>query len=485
MICLCWPLAQNLEGVVSAEDLLVRMLNWRPHRRRTRRAGFLIGKAEPLIGGDCEEYRLQWSPAQHTFICGRTGSGKSTFLRRVIQEHMRTDVPFLAIDFHGQEVDQILAMAAGSPVATKLVLLEPWGDPVVGWNPLELAGDSPFNVVQELIAIFRHRLWPDSWGPRLEETLRNLLIPIAHTRLTLAEAPLFLTVAEFRRAVLREVPLPDVREFWTMRFERLAPSQRTLVTETILNKLSLFRQPPFRYLVGQEPATLDFDRALKSSGTVIANFSTSHLRGSNFLLGSLLIAKLKAAICRRPADSKSYSLFLDEFQELSSLRDVDDFLRSARKFGVSVFLATQHLELPREIKAAVFGNCSRFVCFATSASDAAVLGREFGGREGNLSAQHLPELGIGEAMLKVRGEPARLLRVVEPTQNCLPEAAESVRQGCARHGRTKKEIEKEIGERVAQFLGRRTLLSEAAAQKTSRHTGPQPDDKLSEGYQGY
>jgi hypothetical protein len=58
---------------------------------------------------------------------------------------------------------------------------------------------------------------------------------------------------------------------------------------------------------------------------------------------------------------------------------LDDFLRSFRKFNCSVYLATQHLDLAPELRATIFGNCSRFFAFASSATDAAFLGKEFGG----------------------------------------------------------------------------------------------------------
>jgi hypothetical protein len=102
------------------------------------------------------------------------------------------------------------------------VLFEPWANPVIGWNPLEADG-CPYGTVQELLAILRRRIFADSWGYRLQEILSMSLLALAEAKLTLVEAVPFLTIPEFRRRVLQRVQLPEVRDYWMLRFERLSP----------------------------------------------------------------------------------------------------------------------------------------------------------------------------------------------------------------------------------------------------------------------
>ena len=116
----------------------------------------------------------------------------------------------------------------------------------------------------------------------------------------------------------------------------------------------------------------------------MGNLSTGALRGNNFLLASLLVAAFKHAVYRRPPESLAYAVLLDEFQEMMALDALDDYLRSFRKSKVSVYLATQVLQLPPELKSSIFGNCSRFFAFATSAADAVAVAKEFGGQEAPL-----------------------------------------------------------------------------------------------------
>jgi hypothetical protein len=466
---------------MSLESILVRMLN-RPREARPAQVdGFRLGRSENLIGGGREEFSLPWRPVQHTFISGRTGTGKTTLLLLAMAEHSSAGMPFLFIDFHGQATESLLALQGAGKHERKIILFEPWSDPVVGWNPLESRGESPYAVVQELIGIFHLRLWPDAWGPRLEELLRMTLLALVETKLTLLEASALISRPEFRRAVLERVSLPEVREFWTLRFERLSPSQRSLVSETVLNKLSVFHDPTLKYVVGQERSSLDFDRALQGGQSIIANLSAGGLQGNNYLLAALVVAKFKAAVYRRQGDGIPYSVFLDEFQEMIALDALDDYLRSFRKFGCSVYLATQHLQLAPELKAAIFGNCSRFFSFAGSATDAAFLGREFGEPDGSLVTELLPDLPTGQAIAKVRGKPGGLLRVTQPSIKAVPSLAGVGRGLCLQSGKTRKEIDEEIARRLTRFSP--TEISRPTKTKTARPPRAHENCGIPEGYE--
>jgi hypothetical protein len=453
---------------MSFESILVRILNRRATTSKDDIPGFRLGMAETLIGNTRADCILPFKPTQHTFVCGRTGSGKTTLLLRLMDEHIRTAVPFLFIDFHGHATQYLLAMHAAAREKRDVVLFEPWSDPILGWNPLESNGQSSYELVQELVGIFHRRLWPDAWGPRLEELLRMTLLALAETSLTLLEATSFISKPAFRRAVLQKVSLAEVREFWALRFERLSPSQRSLVSETVLNKLSVFHDPAVKYVVGQVGNSMDFDRALGNGQTIIANLS-----------GALLVAKLKSAVYHRAPTSGPYSIFLDEFQEMVAIDALDDYLRSFRKFNCSVFLATQHLQLSPELRAAIFGNCARFFSFATSAGDASLLGREFGGAESNLIVDILPELETGQAISKMRGQPATLLRVTAPAAKPTPLLIERGRAICLGLGKTRAHVEQEIEKRAARFSFADTTDTE---QSKPIEKDAQDDSVLPEGY---
>jgi hypothetical protein len=172
-------------------------------------------------------------------------------------------------------------------------------------------------------------------------------------------------------------------------------------------------------------------------------------------------------------------VFLDEFQEMVAIEALDDYLRSFRKFGCSVYLATQHLDLPAELRASIFANCSRFFAFASSAADATALGKEFGGAEGALVAERLPELKTGQAYVKVRGETVRLLRVDPPGPLSRPEQVDAGRARCLSLGAAREQIEQEIDRR-------RQLSRLQDGRRNGEHPATAGDTSgLPEGYADY
>lgn len=431
------------------ENRIAHVLNWfcEPLAQAQGR-GFHVGSSQRLTGGP--EAKSVWpcQPVQHTFVCGRSGFGKTTLFEQLMSEHLRLNIPFLFIDYHGQATERLLGLLGLGYPNHPFLVLEPWRDPVIGWNPLATKDESPYSVVQELISIFHRRLWAESWGPRLEELLRNTLLALAEVELTLLEAPAFLTRSDFRQSIVSRLSVLEVRDFWRDRFGRMSQAQQGFVIESVLNKLSAFHDPAIKYVIGQRTGSLDFEEALDRGQTVLINLSTGELRGNNFLLGALVVAKFKNAVYRRHIGAKRYSIFLDEFQEMVAVDVLEDYLRAFRKFSCSAYLATQHLRMEPELQAAIFGNCQRLCAFAVGARDARTLGQECGRREMRFVRDLLPELPVGHALCKVRGEPTQLLKVLAPPAAPSPRAIAMGRARCEGLGQRRAVIEHEIRQRT-------------------------------------
>lgn len=301
------------------ESTLVRALNRRPRPSTVRPPGVYVGTAEELIGGDGRRPMcLPIEPTQHTFVSGRTGSGKTTLELDKALEYYLAGIPFLFLAVHGETIDDLLGLLATKKAKDpKPLLFEPGSDartgPVPGCNFLETRGETPHGQVQELVGIFSH-FWADSWGPRMHELTYMTLLALAAAGLTILEATPFLSLPEFRRAVLRHVNIPEVREFFELRVARWSASQLSTAIEPVLNKLSAFHDPALKYVVGQENGTIDLDRALADGQTII--FSSAHLSGNNYLFAALFLAVFRARVFRRPSDAKQYAVIVDEFQEV-------------------------------------------------------------------------------------------------------------------------------------------------------------------------
>ena len=110
------------------------------------------------------------------------------------------------------------------------------------------------------MSIFR-TLWADSWGPRLEDILRNSLWALIEQPATtsLLALPKLLSNDGYRADLLRHVENPSVLDFFTNTFARWTSSFREEAISPVLNKTRAFLTDPLmRAVVGQTRSSFDF-----------------------------------------------------------------------------------------------------------------------------------------------------------------------------------------------------------------------------------
>ena len=455
---------------MSVEGWLAWALNQQYSRSTSPPCGIYLGESKPLIGGEWEAYYLRLHPLAHTAFTGRTGLGKTTAIEVIQVGYLKNHKSFMNPHNHGSGTDRLLGWASDAGI--RCIVLGA-GEKIVGWNPLHSSSGSLYENARELADVCRRHLWAGSWGTHVEQAVLMVWLALSQVGLTLPDATTFLLNSGFRKAVLQHVTISEVREYWTERYDCLPLSRRTALAESLLTKFMSFSEPIVKYSLAQQYGTVDFDKALSEGQTIL-----NKLHGNSFLL-SLLMPTFKNAVYRRPVGAPLYAVFLDEFREALGLEYLDQYLRTFRKFGVPLYLGTQDLDLPPSAKSAIFGNCSVFFCFGTSATDAVFLGREFGGPEGPLIAEILPDLPIGHCIVKVRGEPARLLHV-RPVPPCPKEAIERGWANALKVGKSRDEIDAEIEARK-----KRVVLSQTHSSRVRTKSVRRGEDELPEGYEGF
>lgn len=90
-----------------------------------------------------------------------------------------------------------------------VILIEPTNPKAtVSFNLLEQTKDVfPEEQAEELAGVFR-KIWSDAWGYRMADILRNSLIALVESNLTLVELPLLLTNRLTRKGILSKVKNP-------------------------------------------------------------------------------------------------------------------------------------------------------------------------------------------------------------------------------------------------------------------------------------
>jgi hypothetical protein len=391
----------------------------------------------------------------HVAVLGKTGSGKSSLLRRMAQEDITAGRGFIWFDLHGDTTPFLLRAIAEQErklkrhLSDRVVLIAPADrEYSVGFNPLEQ--ESPdFVRIAEFAAILKQRWSLDHFGARTDELLRNALYVLSANGLTLLELRPLLTHSSFRAACLKKVRNAEVRQYFETRYGEVSEPMRAVMREPILNKTSAFTADPnFRHIVGQRNSTFSMREAMDRGYWVIADLDKGRLGEQALTLASLLFTVLKNALFTRERRSL-FTIYADEIQNLvASDLGIETVLSEARKFAVSVVSANQFLDqYPAEMRAAIL-SVGTHVFFQLSSADATTVSQALDG--GKSLAERLRNLPQRRFIVKSGAE-----RWTEAAAHTVNDSKASfsdlLKRVCAQAARPRFEIDREIEERHAGF----------------------------------
>ncbi len=317
---------------------------------------------------------------QHLHVIGPTGVGKSTLLLNLIVQDMAAGRAVVVIEPKGDLVHDVLACVPEHRL-DDVVVIDPTDPAPVGLNPLATRGVANEVKTDQLLAVFRG-LFPDSWGPRLQDILTAGLLTLTRTPgMSLPALPLLYTDAGFRRRLVSQLHDPlALGPFWAW-FEELSAAERALVLAPVMNRLRAFLlRDRLRRVLGQAKPRFELRQVFTERKILLVNANAGALGPESAgLLGSLVVSQLwQTALGRsRIAPQKRHPVMVvvDEFQNYLHLpTDVGDVLAQARGLGVGLTLSHQHLaQLPPDIRAAVLANARSRVLFSATYDDASVL----------------------------------------------------------------------------------------------------------------
>jgi hypothetical protein len=402
-------------------------------------------------------YVLDSKRCEHLAILGKTGQGKSFFLRHLSGQDVRDGKGFVFFDLHGDIMPFLLRLVAAEELrrrvdlSEKLIVIEP-ADPEfsIGLNVLE-AQEGQQNYVQlaEFAQILKARWNLDSFGARTEELLRNSLHVLADNALTLLELSPLLTNAAFRAACLNRVQNTEVSDYFRTRFDVRSEAAQGVYREAILNKVSGFTTDQrFRHILGQQRSTFSLLDAMDRGRWVILNLDKGRLGEQASTLGSLLLTKLKNALFARRR-RHLFTLYADEIQNLVAYdgAGLETLLSEARKFGISVVSANQFLEqYPPQMRAAILA-VGTHIFFQLSSIDADKMASALDG------GKRLAELlkNLPKRHMVVKSGSHRHQEVLVPNVNDPAADYTDLYNRCrARWARRRNDVESEIRQRQQQ-----------------------------------
>ena len=399
---------------------------YNPRLRRFTTPSFVVSDARRLT---------------HLWVLGKTGMGKSTFLLNSISQDIRAGRGCVLLDPKGDLARDVLAIVP--PQRRRDVI---YFDPTdiafpIGFNPLSNVDPDQRPLIVSTVVDALHSLWPDSWGPQLQQFLEaSVGALIEAPGATLPGINLMLTSETFRQRILAHVKDVGVRSFWDRDFRHMTEREQRERSLSTINKVAqFFNDFRLRNIVGQARSGFDVDEVLATNKIFVANLSQGQLGiGKSRLLGALLIVSFYMASLRRK-ERHLFPFYVDEFQTFGA-STFADMLSLLRGFGVSLTLAHQYIEqLDPLLYAALVGTVGTTVAFKIGARDAEKFALEFDRKPSDLTLlePHTALVRTGERTVQLDMPPSLLKRY--------PSGESRIQANCRNHlARPRAEVEAEI-----------------------------------------
>ena len=322
---------------------------------------------------------------KHVDIEGKTGAGKSTLIANMAIDDIRKGRGVGIVDPHG-DLSEIILDYIPNRRLSDVVYLEPFDTArPFHLNVLENRNKQHKDLIASGIVSIFYKLYAESWGPRLEYILRNVILTLLEIpNATLADVLPLLSDREYRKKVIPQIGDQVIRDYWLREFEKMPDSLRAEAISPIQNKVGQFvSSRMIRNIIGQPKSTVDLEQIMNEGKILILNLSQGKLGEDNAaLLGAMIITQIQLAAMGRSyvkeEERRDFFLYVDEFQNFATNSFVK-ILSEARKYRLSLTMANQYIEqLEEPIRRAIFGNIATLMSFVVGARDAYVLSKEYG-----------------------------------------------------------------------------------------------------------
>jgi len=396
------PLVPNNPGVLTTDELATIFhfpnktvetpaIHWlgarvAPAPANIPSAGLYTGKSiyrgisRPVYIGEDDRRR-------HMYIIGKTGVGKSEFLKDMILQDIRAGYGVCFIDPH-DTIDMLLPLIPPER-AEDVILFDP-GDTErpMGLNMLDVQTEEQKDLIITSIIGLMYKLYDPNKtgiiGPRFEHAIRNAMYTVmSEPGNTFVEVVRVLTDSSFVQELLPKVQDPIVRRYWTDQIAQTSDFHKSEVLDYIVSKFGRFvTNRMMRNIIGQSKSAFSLREVMDQGKILLISLAKGKIGEDNSsFLGLILVPKILAAAMSRqdvPQDQRrDFYLYVDEFQNFAT-PDFGQILSEARKYRLNLTVANQFIgQIEEDVKNAIFGNVGTLISFRVGVSDANYLQHEF------------------------------------------------------------------------------------------------------------
>jgi len=328
-----------------------------------------------LLFGIKQEDRLL-----HTYIIGKTGTGKTNLLQTHIIQDISFGRGFCLLDIHGDLIQKIFSNIPKRREQDVIYLDITNPEHNFKFNPfIKVPYEKRPLVASGILDVFE-KLWKSAWGLKLEHILRYILLTLLdQEQADISDIIKILDDEGYRGECVKNVVSDDIKRFWQKEFKYYTKGDLL----PIYNKVGAFLiYPAIKRLLIDNTNEISFRQIMDSRKILLINISKGVL-GENVssILGSLIVNSLSFSAFSRidihEANRVPFFLYLDEFQNYTTLTLVN-MLSELRKFRLALIMAHQYLaQLSDEIRDAVLGNVGTVISFRLGVSDASYFAKEY------------------------------------------------------------------------------------------------------------
>jgi len=320
---------------------------------------------------------------KHTYIIGKTGTGKTTLLKSAIYQDMVNGKGLAVFDPHGDMFHELLELVPEDRIKD-VVVFDPsdraWP---IGLNILSPGvkfqdkEDEEEWITSSVLAVFAKITAKEYWGPRMEHILRNATLTALQTENpSLYTLQKLLTDKSFQKKTALSLKDPILKQFWNKEFALLGKMQLSNVTAPLTQRLGLFITTKMsRHILLQGKSTISISQIMDEGKILLVNLAKGDLgEDQSFFFGTILTSIIWMAAYQRTKISENqrrdFFLYVDEFQNFATPR-FSEITSEGRKFRIGLIASHQNIAQveDQKILKVVAGNANTIICLKASPDD--------------------------------------------------------------------------------------------------------------------
>ena len=325
-----------------------------------------------------EELRLR-----HTYIIGRTGTGKTTLITRAVYEDILAGRGVAVLDPHGDMFQHLLGLIPRERMKDVIVFDPAEREWPIGINILN--PDIPFKddierrdrIASAVVAVFQKLADEKYWGPRMPHILKNATLTALYTPdPSLYTLQRLLTDRKYQKEVASSLKDPVLKQFWDKELARAGDYQLTSYTAPLTYRLGQFITSGMgRHILLQKHSTISMSRIMDEGKILLVNLSKGDLgEDQSTFFGTIITSLIWMAAYSRTRlperERRNFFIYVDEFQNFAT-HHYEEIASEGRKFHLGLALSHQSVAQIQDTRTlhVIAANAGTIISFAASPYD--------------------------------------------------------------------------------------------------------------------